>query len=128
MSMVQLIALLAVLALVGCAPFEPGCPPVGCLDGLIVELVDREPGPFRLEVHLPDGTTHMEECAESRSPSCRTMFFFEGVVAEEVTLRLTTATQTIVEVHRPDYSRKPGGFGGCQISCRQAHIAINMSR
>lgn len=128
MGTVRLIVILAVLSLVGCAPFERGCPPVGCLDGLSVELVNLEPGPLRLAVHLPDGTVLTEECAESRSPSCRTRFFFEGVVVEEVTLRLTTATRTIVEVHRPDYSRKPGGFGGCQISCRQAHITINMSR
>ncbi|MCS7289910.1 MAG: hypothetical protein NZ699_12335 [Roseiflexus sp.] len=128
MGAVRLIVILALLMLVGCAPFEPGCPPVGCLDGLGVELVEPEPGPFRLEVRLPDGTTRIEECDDSQSLSCRRRFFFEGVVVEEVTLRLTTATRTIVEVHRPDYSGKPRGIGWCQIRCRQAHITINLRK
>ncbi len=122
MSVVRLIVLLALLLMVGCAPFEPGCPSVGCLDGLSVELVDPEPGPFRLEVHLPDGAMRIEECAESQSPSCYTRFFFEGVVAEEVTLRLTTATRTIVEVHRPDYSRKPSEAASAGASPMSAGV------
>lgn len=119
-----LLLLLLLPLLAGCESiFAPrACTLIGCTDGLGVQLVDLPAGGYVLEVVLPGGATHTQEC--THETHCPTQVFFEGVTAEEFTLRLTTAAGTRSEQQRAVYSRHRPNGRGCPPVCWQAEVTM----
>jgi hypothetical protein len=100
------------------------CTQIGCADGIGVELIGLPAGPYTLELVLPSGEVHIVECPDSaQCPPA----FVEGIRADEVVLRLTSAEGTQVETMNPVYTRHQPNGRGCPPICWQALVTMQVS-
>jgi hypothetical protein len=105
--------------LTSCTPFG-ACTLIGCDNGLSVRFSQPPIGAFRVEATVPNDPT--VDCADAAS--CPLMF--PGLVAEQVTLRLTTAEGTITQQFEPRYENVYPNGRGCGPACRQATVTLQL--
>ena len=101
------------------------CTEIGCDDGLVVRF-DRTPtGAFRVEAQ-GDGADPpaVFECADTSR--CPPSAFFPGLVAERVTVRVTTPEGTVAQQFTPKYERQYPNGRSCGAACRQAHVTVRL--
>jgi hypothetical protein len=110
-------------ALVGCGgPFA--CTDVGCDDALVVNF-DRPPtSPLRVEAEVAgQNSPAVFDCPEAaRCPSV----FFPGLVADQVTIRVTTSAGTTTQQFRPQYTQQYPNGRACGAVCRQASVTVRL--
>jgi len=117
-----------VLALLsGCRPASPAadppiqiCTKIGCSDGLTVVVENAPAAPYTVEVGLPDGTSRTAPC----EAGCDGGLFFEGVTADEVTVRITGSAGTSSQSVRPTYTDSRPNGPDCPPVCRQARVQV----
>ncbi|WP_420130168.1 hypothetical protein [Longimicrobium sp.] len=113
-------ALAALLA--GCIP-TGACTLIGCFDGLSVEFSRPPAGPFRIEATVANGTAVQPiECTDASSCDLT----FRDLIAEQVTLRLTTAEGTLTQSFQPRYEDLYPNGRRCGPSCRQATVTFQL--
>lgn len=114
------------ILLSGCNGLLPtDCTLIDCDDGLSVELAAIPTGTYQVEVLLPTGEIHAAECPDT-SRCGPGIFFFSGVTAAEVTIRVTTEAGTRSETVRPRYLESRPNGPGCPPLCRQARVTVGL--
>ncbi len=98
------------------------CTKIGCSDGLTMVVENAPAAPYTVEVALPDGTSRTERC--EAASGCDAGLFFEGVTAEEVTVRITGTAGTSSQAIRPEYAETQPNGPGCPPTCRQARVQV----
>jgi hypothetical protein len=108
--------------LASCTPFG-ACTLIGCENGLSVQLSRPPVGAFRVEATLPNDPAVLAiDC--TNATSC--LLMFPDLVAERVTLRLTTAEGTITQEFQPRYEDLYPNGRRCGPACRQATVTIQL--
>ncbi|HEU4883618.1 MAG TPA: hypothetical protein VFT45_15265 [Longimicrobium sp.] len=108
--------------LASCTPFG-ACTLIGCEDGLSVRFSRPPVGAFVLVATVPNDPAIVAiDCADAAS--CPLMF--PGLVAEQVTLRLTTAEGTITQQFQPRYEEAYPNGRRCGPACRQATVTLQL--
>jgi hypothetical protein len=111
---------LAAATLAACNPVVT-CTLIGCSSGLVVRFDREPPRPFRLEATVPnDPTPRVIECSAAVCPPP----VFEELIAEQVTIRLTTPAGTRVQEFRPRYQDQYPNGRECGSACKQAVVTI----
>lgn len=122
-----LLALSSVLLagpLPGCGGDAP-CTQLGCDSFLSLTLANPPAIPYRLEVVLPGGEIRTADCPNTGACTPAT-FVFNGVTAEEITVRVITAGGTGSGTARPAYiTVEPNGHR-CGPTCRQGNVTIQL--
>lgn len=110
------------LLLAGCNPVGFACTEIGCMDGLTVRFQTPPPGPYRVEA-IAEGaaTPAVFECPLGQT--CP-VAFFDGVMAERVTIRLVTAEGTRTQEFTLRYESQYPNGRRCGAACRQASITM----
>lgn len=120
---IRSLLLSATAALVaGCSPVI-SCTLIGCENGLAVRF-DRTPtGPFRIEAIVPNE-------AEARVIDCPDVvnchLLFRDLVADQVTLRVTTQAGTSTRTFQPRYEELYPNGRRCGPACRQATVTYQL--
>jgi hypothetical protein len=108
--------------LASCTPFG-ACTLIGCEDGLSVRFSRPPAGAFRVEATVPNDPAVLAiDCTDAAS--CPLMF--PDLVAERVTLRLTTAEGTITQQFQPRYENVYPNGRACGGACRQATVTLQL--
>lgn len=112
----------AAAALAGCNPVI-ACTLIGCYDGLNV-VFDREPaGPYTVEAIVPnDPTRYVVECTANTCPPVT----FPELMAERVTIRVTTAAGTRTQEFQPNYENQYPNGRRCGAACRNATVTMQL--
>ena len=113
---------IAAATLAGCNPVGV-CTLIGCFDGLSVRF-DREPGgPFRVEAIVPgDATPRVVECTTGLCAP----IWFPDLMAERVTIRVTTAAGTRSQEFTPKYEAEYPNGRRCGAACRNASVTMQL--
>jgi len=120
---------LLTIALVLVAPFASGCGVVGptaCTligcTGLVIEVTGA-PGstPVTVVVSAPDGSTRSTTCT-SATGTCPVSF--PDFTPASVTIRVSTATQTIEVTRQPMYETTRPNGAECPPECRNARVTV----
>jgi len=116
------LALLLLLA--GCTllPDEQACTLIGCAFDLGVEIEGAPAGGFTLDVVVAGETVASATCSDGPCP----FLSFDGVQAEEVTLRLTWRGGSHEETFRPQYRVFQPNGPRCGPVCRQATVRLRV--
>jgi hypothetical protein len=101
---------------------ERACTQIGCSDGLTVVVENAPAPPYTVEVVLPGGTSRTSRC--EAAPGCDAGLFFEGVTAEELTVRVTAGAGSSSQVVRPSYETSQPNGPGCPPICKQARVQV----
>lgn len=122
MRLTPILRVTAAVLLAGCNPLV--CTDIGCIDSLQVRF-DRAPvGAYRVEVVAGAGAEPaVFECGATES--CP-VAYFEGVTAERVTVRVTTAAGTRTQEFSPRYERQYPNGRLCGAACQQATITFSL--
>lgn len=122
------------LAVVGCRTEPPAqqveqtqqaCTMIGCSDGLTVLVENAPPPPYTIEVTPPDGQTRSMRC-EAATP-CDGGLFFEGIAAEELTVRVAKGAESSTQSVRAEYTLSQPNGPTCPPTCRQARVQVSYS-
>jgi hypothetical protein len=112
----------AAALLAGCTSMV-SCTLIGCDNGLVVRFGRAPAGPIRLEAIVPDnGVPRAIDCADAAS--C--MLMFPDLVAEQVTLRVTTQAGTTTQEFQPRYEDLYPNGRDCGPACRQATVTFQL--
>ncbi|HVF59584.1 MAG TPA: hypothetical protein VNJ70_07235 [Thermoanaerobaculia bacterium] len=127
MKVSSLLGAVVLSILPGCQPAPPApepkaCTMIGCSDGITVVVENAPAPPYTVEVILPDGTSRTSRC--EAAPGCDAGLFFEGVTAEELTVRVTAGAGSSSEVVHPTYHVVQPNGPGCPPICKQARVQV----
>ena len=108
--------------LAGCIP-TGACTLIGCHDGLSVQFSRPPAGAFRVEATVPnDPAVRAIDCDDVAT--CQ--LIFPNLLAEQVTLRLITAGETVTQQFEPRYENQYPNGRRCGPSCRQATVTLQL--
>jgi hypothetical protein len=137
-----LLAILAIVFLMLSGPLIPGtfCTLVGCVGGLNVEVIGLpDATPFETSITYPSGETQILFCPGETDESIP----FEKVCSEKgvffalppdvnpppkITVTITTSAGKWTEVFQPDYQKFQPNGPGCEPTCYNATIVMNISK
>lgn len=114
----------AALLLAGCNPLGLACTEIGCMDGLTVRFQAPPAGPYRVEA-ITDGAATPAVFACPSGQTCP-VAFFDGLMAERVTIRVVTAAGTRSQEFTPRYESQYPNGRRCGAACRQASVTMQM--
>jgi hypothetical protein len=114
---------LAVVLLAACNPVVQVCTEIGCDDALVVRL-DRAPaGAYRVEAIVPGAAPAVFECGAGETCPAA---YFPGLVAERVTIRVTTSAGVRTQEFTPAYAAEYPNGRGCPAACRKATVTVQL--
>lgn len=115
---------LAVVLLAACNPVVQMCTEMGCDDALVVRF-DRAPaGAYRVEaITAPGAAPAVFECGAGETCPAA---YFPGLVAERVTIRVTTSAGVRTQEFTPDYEPEYPNGRSCPAACQQATVTVQL--
>lgn len=115
---------LVVLLLAGCNGVVLACTDMGCLDALEVRFSRAPVGAFRVEaIPAGGGEPAVFECASAQLCPIAS---FPDLVAERVTIRLTTAEGTVSQEFTPRYEKVYPNGRRCGGACQQGTVTFQL--
>jgi hypothetical protein len=124
MRLTSAIPATAVLLLASCNPLAYDCTLMACQNGLNVHF-DRVPaGAYRMEAFVGESPNpQVFDCAD---PTMCPMAYFSGLVADRVTIRVTTAGATYTQEFSPRYETVYPNGRACPGRCSQATVTVQL--
>jgi hypothetical protein len=124
MRLTSVIPATAVLLLASCNPLAYDCTLMACQDGLNVRF-DRAPaGAYRVEAFAGDSPNpQVFDCTDATMCPTAT---FSGLVADRVTIRVTTAGATYTQEFSPRYETVYPNGRKCGGRCSQATVTVQL--
>ena len=101
------------------------CTAAGCNSGIMVQVTPLPTGPFRVEVSpLGSLVSFVRECED---PAACAKIFFPNFTPGEVSVRVTTASDTLVlELVQLEYREVRPNGPSCGPVCRNADLDITL--
>ncbi|HEU4561161.1 MAG TPA: hypothetical protein VFS20_25135 [Longimicrobium sp.] len=117
-------ALVSLLLLGSCNVLPTTCTLIGCTDGVNVTFNRQAAAPFRVEALVPGSEPVVFDCPTANS--CTGSSAFLAVVADEMTIRVTTPSGTVTQQVRPQYKAMYPNGRDCGAVCKQAEVTIEL--
>jgi hypothetical protein len=117
-------AFVGLLLLASCNVLPTACTLMGCTSGVNVTF-NRQPGPYRVEALVEGSPPVVFECAPASACTSVSSAFLP-VVADEVTIRVTTPSGTVTQQVRPEYEPMYPNGRSCGAVCEQASVTIQL--
>ena len=118
-------AFVSLLLVASCNVLPTTCTLIGCVDGVNVTFSRPLAAPFRVEALVQGSNPVVVDCPTANScPGLSSAFL--AVVADEMTIRVTTPSGTVTQQVSPRYEAVYPNGRSCGAGCEQAEVTITL--